>query len=396
MSREHFQLSTLSYSLSLLPRRSHADLLRRWHEIEEAWEKKTGKTQNVDALAGRYSRITANLASTGLQPDKERNSDYSSIQQPRLQSDDVSDHGPIIRHRLCSLKQDQRLLAAEAEIVEQFQSEKASLIAEMESNFQSEKWNLVAKAMSRSGLVHYSAEFIQAQYESLTKKSKRSDAKDEEIRDTLTVLPRRTTRIFKEKRVETSSPSRSGVGRLEEASKATNLPEPQRTRLFLYQKRPDSKSQAIKLTSGQKSSADGAKPGHQTIRKDKSQVDPEQSARARKAWAKRRALGTNGRRGGPPKAKKAKMAVPNAAPKAGIPLAPTVTYQSGHPPEFLRNQTAPRVVGQEVRRDANHHKQSLAQIIPAASQTGSGQERIKSSIKVSMYQHSHGVLAEQP
>ena len=337
----------------------------------------------------------ANLASTGLQPDKdkERHSDYSST-QPRLESDDVSDLGGITRHRLCSLKQDQRLLAAEAEIEEKFQCEKADIIAEMESNFQSEKWNLVAEAMSRTGSAHHSAEMIQAQYERLTRNPKRSDTKDEERHDVFTDLPRRTARTIKRKRAETSSPSRSGLGRLEEASKATNLPEPQRTRLFLYQKRPDSKIQATKPTSGQKSSADGAEQGHQTVRKDKSQVDAEQSARMLKAWAKRRALGTNGRDGGPPKAKKAKMAVPNAAPKAGTPLAPTITYQSGHFPKILPTQTAPRVVGEDVRQDANQHKQSLAQIIPAAPQIGSEQERIKSSKKVSMYQNPHEWLAE--
>ena len=266
----------------------------------------------------------------------------------------------------------------------------------MESNFQSEKWNLVAEAMSRTGSAHCSAEFVQAQYESLTRDPTRSDAKDEETLDTFTDLPRRTTRTVKRRRAETLSPSRSGEGRLEEASKVTNLPEPQRTRLFLYQKRPDSKSQTTKPTGGQTSSADGAEPGHQTVRKDKSQINAEQSVRALEAWAKRRALGTNGRDGGPPKAKKAKMTVPKAASKAGIFLAPTVTYQSGHSPKILPNQTAPRVVGEEVRRDANQHKQSLAQIIPAAFQTGSGQERIKSSKKVSMYQKSHAVLAKQP
>lgn len=330
----------------------------------------------------------ANLTSTGLQPDEERNSHYSST-QPRLESDDVSDHGTITCHRLCSLRQDQRLLAAEAEIEERFQYEKADIIAEMESNFQSEKWNLVAEALSRTGSAHYSAKMIQAQYERLTRNPKRSYAKDEEIRDPSTDLPQRSACTFKRRRAETSSPSRSGVERLGEASNVTNLPQPQHARLFLYQKPPDSKSQATKPTSEQKSSADGAEPGHQTVRKDKSQVNAEQSVRALKAWAERRD-------GGPPKAKKAKMAVPKAASKAGNHLAPTVTYQSGHSPKFLPNQTASREVGKEVCRDANQHKQSLAQIIPATPQTGSGQERIKSSKKVSMYQNPHGVLAEQP
>lgn len=327
----------------------------------------------------------ANLSSTGLQSDKERNSDYS-FTQPRLEYDDVSDHISITRHRLYSLKQDQRLLAAEAEIEEKFQCEKADIIAEMESNFQSEKWNLVAEAMSHTGSVRFSGELIQAQYEKLTRDPKRSDAKEEENHDTID-LPRRTSRAIKRRRADEASNVTIVQGKHAPSiptthnsvrSIASSLSQPQHARLFLYQKRPDSKSQAIKSTSGQKSSADGAEPGHEKVRKDKALLSAEQSARSLRVWAKRRALGTHGRDGGPPKGKKAKLAVRKAAPETGIPPAPTVTYQSGHSPDVLPKQTAPRVMEEEIRRDANQHKQSLAQIIPAApSQTGSGRERIK-------------------
>lgn len=322
----------------------------------------------------------ANLASTGLKPDKELDSGCSPTHL-RLETDDVSDHSSVTRHGISSLKQDQRLLAAEAEIEERFQSEKADIIAEMESNFQSEKWNLVAEAMSRTGSARYSAQLIQAQYERLTRDSDRADAKDKDNNDTVTDLPRRRTRTIKGGRTETSTPPRSIVRRPNEASDVTSLPQPQHARLFLYQKRPDSTSQATKATSGQKSPADRAAAGQQTVRKDKSQFCAEQSVRSLRAWAKRRALGTNGRGGGPPKAKKAKMAIPtsNATPDIGMP-----------------KQTAHRVIEEEVRRDANQHKQSLAQIIPAAPQTGSGQKPIKPSTKVSRYQIPHRVLAEQP
>ena len=287
----------------------------------------------------------ANFASNGLQPDKERNSNYSSTQL-RLKPDDVSDHGTITRHGLCSLNQDQRLLAAEAEVEEKFQCEKADIIAEMESNFQSEKWDLVAEAMSLTGSVRFSAELIQTQYERLTRNPQKSDAQEEENHDTID-LPRRTSRTNRRR-----------------ADKASNVTQQKHTRLFLYQKRPDSKSQASKSTSGQKSSKVG---------KDKSQFRAEQSARSRRVWAKRRALGMNGRDGGPPKAKKAKMAVPKAAPKAEI------------PPNVLPKQNAPRVIEEEGRGDVNQHRHSLAQIIPAASQTGSEQKRIKPYKKVRTY-----------
>lgn len=299
----------------------------------------------------------ANLASTGLQPYKEPNNDYT-FTEPRLDSDDVSDHDSINRHESCTLNQDQRLLTAEAEVEEKFQCEKANIIAEMESNYQSEKWNLVAEAMSRTGSVHFSAGLVQAQYEKLTRDPEKSDAKEEERHDTID-LPRRTNRTTKRRR----------------ANEASNVSQPQHARLFLYQKRPD-RGQAITSTSGQKSSADGVR--HREAPKDREQLRAEQSARSLRVWAKRRALGTHGRDGcGPPKAIKAKTAVPNAAPKPRIPLAPTVTYQS------------------EVRGDANQHKQSLSQIIPTAPQTGNGQKRVKTYKKVRTYEDSHGVLTDQ-
>ena len=71
------------------------------------------------------------------------------------------------------------LLAAEAEIQENFEREKAGLIAEIDRNFQSEKWALVAEAMSRSGSASYPADLIRAQYELLTGNSQRPDAKTE-------------------------------------------------------------------------------------------------------------------------------------------------------------------------------------------------------------------------
>lgn len=95
-------------------------------------------------------------------------------------------------------------------------------------------------------------------------------------------------------------------------------------------------------------SGKGAEPGRQTVRKDKSQIFAEQSARARRVWAMRRVLGTNGRNGGPPKAKKAKMAVLSTAPNAGTSLAPTVRYQSGHVPDSLPDHTQPILSEQEV------------------------------------------------
>lgn len=500
MFRRYFQPPTLPCNLSLLRQRSLADLkLCRWLEIEEAWEKETGKAQTTKSLSCRYTRIMANLASTRLKREKERDRGCS-LTYPRLETDEVGGDDLIPHHGLSSWKQDQLLLAAEAEIEANFQREKADIIAEIESNYRSEKWSLVAEAMSRTGSANYSAELIQEQYDRLTRDPSRADAKDEENHDTFADLPQQTTRTVRGGIIDTSTPSGSGVGRLDKSSNASSLPQPKHTRLVLYQKRPDPKSQATTTTKRDKNwersckckgcgrkyqsqggldyhskqhpncgltiprsyrskkrklnnhsnagyaqskagskgpftnppgpqvsfpslmphhtttalaqvnstgnspaledvslgpSAEGAERGGQTICKSKSGVNAEQSARMRKVWARRRALGTNGRGGGPPKAKTAKKAVPNVAPNAGIHLAPTMTYQSGHSPESLPNQTPPIVIEEEVCRDAKQRNQTLAQIIAAAPQKDRSQERVKSSKKVSMYRNPQKVLADQ-
>lgn len=471
---------------------------RTWLEIEEAWEKKTGKAQSTRTLSCRYTRIVANIASSGLKPDEVRDSGRS-ITYPRLEPDDVSDNGSITQPNLSSPNHDQLLLATEAEIEETFQREKADIVAEMESNFESEKWNLVAEAMSRIGSAHHSAESIRAQHERLSMYAKRADPKDAENDDTFTDLPRRTTRAVSARKTETSSPLRHGVGRHDEASNATNLPHPQHPRLLLYQNCLDSKGQATTAIRGQVSakrsrkcescgrkyesqagliyhrehhpncelttprsykskkrklnshsnpghtqpradgpfailpaprvsspnltprqtptalphvdrignapaleyadpgpSADGAERGR---RKNKSQTHAEQSARARRLWAIRRVLGTDGRRGGPPKAStianKAKMAISKTTPYGETSLTPTVTKQGGHSTEPLPTQTKTIGIGKEVCRDANQIQQSLEQIIPAASQTDSGPGHDKPFRMVSVSQNHHGVLADR-
>ncbi len=337
-----------------------------WPEIEEAWAKETGKTHTIKTLTCRYARIMANFANTRRKSVKAQDS-QRSLAHPLLEPDDVHDKGSIAYPKPSSPKQDQLLLAAEAEIEGNFQREKAELIAEIENNFQSEKWDLVSEAISRRGLTRYSAETIQAQFERLARDPKSPDAKEKENLDTTCDLPRRTTRAVGGK-TETSTP--------DEASNATRLSQPQRPRLLLYQKRPDSKIQA---TTAMREKA---------IREDRSQAHAKHSARMLKVWAKRRAMGTNGYKGGPPKArataKEAKVAVTKAAPNAGIPLAPTVTYQSGHSPELLPNQTAPMVIGKEVCRDVKQHKQPFAPTIPAAPHTDSDPEPINTSRTVPM------------
>lgn len=334
------------------------------------------------------------------------------------------------------------------------------------------------------------------QYERLARGSKRADAKEENS-NTITDLPRRTARTVEGRTTETAMPLRSGVGRPDEASNATSLPQSQHPRLLLYQKRPNSKSQASTIIHGKKSAnrcnscgrkyqtrggliyhrehhpncdstlprsykskkrklngysnpgytqprvdrqgpivnpptrpvsfpnlipsktpttlpqvdrndntpaledaslgptAEGAERGRQKARKDKSQIQAEQSARALRVWAIRRALGTNGRNGGPPKsnaiAKKAKLTVPNTAPNPETYLTPSVADQSGRAQDSLSNQTQPIVFEKEVRRDANPNKPSVKQIISAAPQTENGLERIKPPGKVSMYQNAHDV-----
>lgn len=455
---------------------------RSWLEIEEAWENITGKAQTTKTLSGRYCRIMANLARTRNAPEVVRGSHRSQLTYPLLEPDDGLDSSLINHPTSSSLKRGQLLLAAEAEVEEKFQREKADLIGEIENNFQLEKWNLVAEAMSRTGSAKYSAEKIQAQYDRLAGGLERAEAKEENP-DSFTDLPRRTNRAFKGRTTETSMPSKSGVRRLDEASNATILPQSQHPRLLLYQKHPKSKSQATTTIRGKQSAnkcescgrkyqtragliyhrehhpncdstlprsynskkrklngysnpgytqlradrqgpfanppaprdsfpnlmpsetltalpqvarkdnppaledvslgpaAEGAEGGRQKVRKDKSQIHAEQSARALRVCANRRALGTNGRDGGPPKssstAKKAKVAAPNTAPNLGTSLAPSVTEQSGHSQDPSQKQTQPIVFEKEVRRDANQNKQSVAQIIPAAPEIHSGLKRIK-------------------
>lgn len=316
---------------------------RSWPEIEEAWVKTTGKAKSAGTLSTRYTRIKANLPSALLQPH------------------DVRNDGAITNPSGRSLEHDQLLLAAEAEIEGNFQREKAELIAEIENNFQSEKWNLVAEAMSRTESTRCSAESIKAQYERLAANSKRADTKKEENVDTFGNLPQRVTRMVRGRQTVTLTPSRSGLERQENLDPFVNM----------------------------------VKRGRQAVRKTKSQTFTQQSERARRAWAIRRALGTNGRDGGPPKTKKAKIAVPNAAPNAEIPLASTVTYKSGLFQKPLPGQTTPMVIEQEVRRDANPHKQSLAHIVPPAPQTDTAAKRIEPDREVGMYQKPHGVLVDQ-
>ncbi|CAD6583451.1 MAG: hypothetical protein ASARMPRED_001329 [Alectoria sarmentosa] len=455
---------------------------RSWLEIEEAWEKRTGKAQRQRTLSRRYARIRANLASTRFEPDEVR--------------DDSSSNLP----GLSSLKGDQLLLAAEAEVEENFQREKADLIAEIENSFQLEKWNLVAEVMSRSGSTHYSADMIQAQYDMLARGSKRADPKEENP-DTFNELPRRITRTGGGRKTETSIPSKTRVGRFAEDSNIPNLPQ-HRPRLLLYQKSPESKSQASttireksaiktrkcvrcgrkyksrsgilnhlqnhpncdlttprpykskkrKLNSysnpGHTQPRDGrhgrftdppaprvsfpnlmpretttglsqvknidntpaledvslgtcaeeADHGRPRVRRTKPVVNVEQSARMLRVWAKRRALGTSGQHGGPPRAstiaRNATTDVPNAAPNSGISLAPPVTYQSGLSLDSMPNPTQPVVFKKQVRRDVNQHEQSLAQIIPAAPERDGGPNR-KSSKKVRIYPKSARSAVDQ-
>ena len=192
--------------------------------------------------------------------------------------------------------------------------------------------------MSRTGSATYSAESIQAQYERLIKKPKGAEDKNNDI---FTDLARRTPHAVGRGKPEMSTPSRSGAGRLDEASNAINSP------------------------------ADGADRRHCTVRKPGPQNHAEHSARMRRVWAKRRALGTNGHRGGPPKAStiaKAKEVVPTTTPSAGTSLAPATKHQK----DSLPSQTQPIMLEGKVGRDANQHQQSLAQIVPAAALVASG------------------------
>lgn len=311
------------------------------------------------------------------------------------------------------------LFAAEAEIQNNFEREKADIIAEIDSNFQSEKWALVAEAMSRSGSANYPADLIRAQYELLTGNPQRADAKSEEKQNTCANLPRRPTCIVGDSKTETSDPSRSGVGRVDQASVANNTPQSQ------HPQRIDSKSQRSGTMRG-KESVDRSYKCEQCGKKYKSQaslvyhhefhpncsstrpvshkrtkrnldsypdtgheepgadrqgllVNPPDlrlslpnltpqksptalpqvnriedapadedspSARMRRIWAIRRALGTNGRFGGPPKAS-------GTAKKVEMSLAPTVAYENGHYPALSPNHVPPNTMEKDVRHGTN-------------------------------------------
>ena len=318
---------------------------RPWPEIEKAWKKQTGKAKTQKSLARRYARIMENCTSTPLRADEERGKGCSLTYLP-LEAADGNDNDATFEPRLSSLKEDQLLRAAEAEVEEIYQREKADILEEMESNFQSEKWILVAQAMSRVGPATYSAESVQAQYEKLNNTRKRAGAKDESNRDTLINLPRQMPRALGRETPKVPTPSGPSTGRLDEAPNAIKSP------------------------------TDGAERRHQTVRKCGPQNRAEHSARMRRVWAKRRALGTNGHHGGPPKAsttaKQAKMALPTTKPNMGTPPTPAITQPSGQAQNSSSYQKPPIMVKDEAGRDVNQHKHSLAHIIPAAALVQSG------------------------
>ena len=293
-----------------------------------------------------------NCASTPLRADEKRGKSWS-LTYPRPEPADGNDNDATFHPRLSSLKQDQLLRAAEAEIEENYQREKAEILEEMESNFQSEKWTLVAQAMSRIGPATYSAESVQAQYEKLNNTRKRPVAKDESNHDTLTDLPRQMTHTTGRETPKISTPSRSKFRRLDEASTKINQ------------------------------SADGAERKHQTVRKCGPQSRAEHSARMRKVWAKRRALGRSGHYGGRPKAsttaKQAKTALPTTKPNVGNPLTPTITQPSGQAQNSSSYPKQPVMVKDEAGREVNQHRHSLAHIIPAAALVQSGPKSLQAS-----------------
>ena len=324
---------------------------RPWPEIEKAWKKQTGKAKTRKSLSHRYARIMENLASTPLRADQKRGKSLS-LTYPRLETADVNDNDATFGPRLSSLKEDQLLRAAEAEIEENYQREKADILAEMESNFQSEKWILVAQAMSRVGPATYSAESVQAQYEELNNSRKRNVAKSERNRDPSINLPRQIPHAVRRKTHKVSARSGSGAGRLDEAPNTINLP------------------------------ADGAERRRQTVRKFGPQNHAEHSARMRRVWAKRRALGTDGHRGGPPKAsttaKQAKMGLPTIKLNVRNPLTPTITRPSGQAQNSSYQKQAV-MLKDEAGREVNQHKHSLAHIIPAAPLVQSGPKQPSAS-----------------
>ena len=325
---------------------------RPWPEIEKAWKKQTGKAKTKKSLSHRYARIMENLAGTPLRADQKRAKGHS-LTYPRLETADVNGNDATFDPRLSSLKEDQLLRAAEAEIEENYQREKADILAEMESNFQSEKWILVAQAMSRVGPATYSAELVQAQYEKMNNTRDRAVAKDESNRDPSTNLPQRMPRAVRRKTHKVSARSGSGAGRLDKTPNTINLP------------------------------ADGVERRRQAVRKCGPQNHAEHSARMRKVWAKRRALGTDGHRGGPPKAsttaKQAKMALPTIKLNVRNPLAPAITRPSGQAQNSSPYQKQAVNVKDEAGREVNQHKHSLAHIIPAAPVVQSGPRPLSAS-----------------
>ena len=338
------------------------------------------------------------------------------------------------------------LLAAEAEIQENFEREKADIIAEIDCNFASEKWALVAEAMSCNGSASYPADLIRAQYELLTGNPQRSDAKNEEKQNTSAHLPRRSTYVVMDRKTETP---RSEVGKVDQAAIATKSPQSQHL---------DSKSQTTAAIRGKKSvdrsykceqcgkkyksqasliyhqefhpDCGSTRPvshkrtkrnldsysdaGHEEPDADRrgSRANPPNSrlsfpnsiprnnptalpqvnriedapadedlpsARMRRIWAIRRALGTNGRFGGPPKAS-------GTAKKVEMSFAPTVTYHNGHSPALSPNHVPPNTMEKDIRHGTNPEKQCLEQITPATSQavTAPKDTTITPSQKVSM------------
>ena len=318
---------------------------RPWPEIEEAWEKQTGRAMTQKSLARRYARIMENFASNALTADDKRRNGCS-LTYTQLEPADGNENDAAFHPRLGSIEQDQLLRATEAEIEENYQREKADILAEMESNFQSEKWILVAQAMSRVGPATYSAESVQAQFEKLNNRRKQAGTRKESNRDTSINLPRQIPHAVGRGTPKIATPSGSSTGKLNKTPNATNLP------------------------------ADGAELRHQTVRKCGPQNSAEHSARMRRVWAKRRALGTDGHYGGPPKAsttaKQAKMALPVTKPNVGNPLPPTITQPSDQAQNSSPYQKPPVVVKDEASRDVNQHKHSLAHIIPAAAPGQSG------------------------
>ena len=262
------------------------------------------------------------------------------------------------------MKQDQRLLAAETEVEENFRREKADLIAEIESNFTSEKWNLVAEAMSRSGSATYSAEVIQAQYEKLNREAGRAVTKDEDNKDTSPGSLRRTTRAVQGEPLEKSAPLRVDAVKVDQASNAITSP------------------------------LDGTDRALQTVHKSKADFYANHSESMRRAWAKRRALGTDGHYGGPPRpstiAMRAQLAAPNTVSTAETSVALVPTYKTEHASDSLPNQIQSSPFEPNVNRDVNPHKQSLAQIVPAATQANRRPKEKKPSKQVSISESLSG------